>query len=163
MLVASDYFTQWVEAYAILNQEATTVATKLLDDMFCRFGIPDQLHSDQGSQFESEVIQEVSHVLQIQKIRTTPYHPQSDGLLEQFTNTLLSMKTATVRDHPFEWESIFKRSTWPTIPVSTQQQNIHTFSWCMDARRSCQLISSTGRLFQMPRPTHYASSQVHPG
>ena len=50
VLVASDYFTKWTEVYAILNQEATTVAQKLTDEMFCRFS---PLHSDQGRQFES--------------------------------------------------------------------------------------------------------------
>jgi hypothetical protein len=49
VLVAADYFTKWVEAYAIPNQEATTVAWKLTDQMFCRFSPPDQLHSDQGT------------------------------------------------------------------------------------------------------------------
>ena len=53
LLVASDYFTRWVEVYAIPNQEALTVAKKLVDEMFCRFSPPEQLHSDQGRQFES--------------------------------------------------------------------------------------------------------------
>ena len=52
-LVASDYFTKWVEVYAIPNQEAITVAKKLTDETFCRFSPPEQLHSDQGQQFES--------------------------------------------------------------------------------------------------------------
>ena len=42
MLVASDYFTHWAEAYAILNQEAETVAKKLTNEMFCQFFIPEQ-------------------------------------------------------------------------------------------------------------------------
>ena len=54
VLVAVDYFTRWVEAYGIPNQEATTVAKKLVDEVFCRFSPPEQLHSDQGRQFESE-------------------------------------------------------------------------------------------------------------
>ena len=52
VLVASDYFTRWAEAYAIPNQEAETVVKKLTNEMFCRFSIPEQLHSDQGRQFE---------------------------------------------------------------------------------------------------------------
>ena len=48
ILVAGDYFTRWMEAYAILNQEASTVANKLMDEMFCWFSMPEQLHSDQG-------------------------------------------------------------------------------------------------------------------
>ena len=45
VLVAGDYFTKWMEAYAIPNQEATTVAQKLTDEMFCCFSPPEQLHS----------------------------------------------------------------------------------------------------------------------
>ena len=65
VLVASDYFTRWAEAYAIPNQEAETVAKKLTNEMFCRFSIPEQLHSDQGRQFESKLISEMRKVLKI--------------------------------------------------------------------------------------------------
>ena len=82
VLVAADYFTKWVEAYAIPNQEAVTVARKLTDEMFCRFSPPDQLHSDQGKQFESELLKEVCKIFRIKKTRTTPYHPQCDSQLE---------------------------------------------------------------------------------
>ena len=81
VLVASDYFTKWMEAYAIPNQEAFTVAWKLTDEMFCRFSPPDQLHSDQGKQFEAEVPQEICRIFKIKKTRTTPYHSQCDGWL----------------------------------------------------------------------------------
>ena len=83
ILVAADYFSKWIEAYAIPNQEATTIARKLLDEMFCRFALPEKLHSDQGRQFEAEVTTQLCQFLQIEKTRTTPYHPQSDGLVER--------------------------------------------------------------------------------
>ena len=91
ILVLGDYFTRWMEAYAIPNQEASTVAQKLVDEYFCRFSVPEQLHSDQGRQFESSLIAEICRILQIQKTRTTPYHPQSDGMVERFNRTLLNM------------------------------------------------------------------------
>ena len=50
ILVVGDYFTKWMEAYALPDQEATTVAQKLVDEFFCRFSVPEQLHSDQGKQ-----------------------------------------------------------------------------------------------------------------
>ena len=56
ILVSGDYFTRWMEAYPILNQEATTVATKITEEFFFRFSPPEQLHSDQGRQFESELV-----------------------------------------------------------------------------------------------------------
>ena len=71
-----------MEAFPIPNQEAHTVADKLVDGVFVHFGVPSQLHSDQGPQFESKLMSEVCTLLGIQKNRTTPYHPQCDGLVE---------------------------------------------------------------------------------
>ena len=75
----------------IPNMEATTVAKKLTDEFFCHFGIPEQLRSDQGKQSESKLQNEVYIILRINKTRTTPHHPQSDGLIERFNRTLLSV------------------------------------------------------------------------
>ena len=75
ILVAKDYFTRWLEAWPIPNQETKTVALKLVNEMFCCFSLPDQILSDQGRQFESTIIDELCKLLQIQKSRTTPYHP----------------------------------------------------------------------------------------
>lgn len=109
ILVAGDYFTRWMEAYAIPNQEATTVAQKLVDELFCRFSPPKQLHSDQGRQFEGQVMQEICKLLHIRKTKTTPYHPQGDGLVERFNRTLQDMLATTVRDHPFDWEEALRK------------------------------------------------------
>ncbi|XP_050710863.1 protein NYNRIN-like isoform X1 [Eriocheir sinensis] len=85
--VTMDYFTKWPEAYAIPDQEATTIA-KVLVVEFCRFGVPNELHSDQGRNFESTVLAECCKLLGIKKTRTTPLHPQSDGMVERFNWTL---------------------------------------------------------------------------
>lgn len=74
ILVVGDYFTRWMEAYAIHNQEATTVAQKLVDELFCRFSTPEQLHTDQGSQFESKLIAEICRLL---KHPQEPHHTVS--------------------------------------------------------------------------------------
>ena len=104
VLVAMDYFTRWAEAYAIPNQEATTIARKLVTEMFLRFSPPEQLHSDQGRQFESTLVAEICKCLGIKKTRTTPYHPQCNGLVERFNRTLLNMLATTINDHPASWE-----------------------------------------------------------
>ena len=104
ILVISDYFTKWAEAFGIPNQEAITVATKLVDHVFCRLSMPTQLHSDMGAQFESQLIKDISGLLGIKKTHTTPYHPQSDGLVERLNRTILSMLATTIKDHGEEWE-----------------------------------------------------------
>ena len=90
VLIIGDYVTKWVEAYPMSDMETTTVA-KCLYDFICRFGAPDMLHTDQGRNFESALISELCKLLGITKTRTTPYHPQSDGMIERFNRTLLSM------------------------------------------------------------------------
>jgi len=104
VLVVGDYFTCWMKAFAIHDQEATTVAQKLVDDVFCQYGMPEQLHSDQGKQFESKLIQELCKILNISKTRTTAYHLQCDGLVEHFNRTLQDMITTITVDHLFDWE-----------------------------------------------------------
>ena len=65
--VVSDYFTRYTEVFALPNQEAKIVAHKLVNEFFLRFSLPEQLHSDQGRQFESDIIKEITSMLQIKK------------------------------------------------------------------------------------------------
>ena len=51
VLVVSDYFTKWTEAYAYHNQEAETVARTLVEEFVVRYGVPREIHSDQGRNF----------------------------------------------------------------------------------------------------------------
>ena len=104
ILVVNDYFTKWVEAYPMPNQETVIIANVLVNEFISRFWVPLLLHSDQGSQFESSLFQELCSLLDIDKTRTTAYHPQSDGLVERFNLTLesiLSKYMASERD----WDS----------------------------------------------------------
>ena len=63
------------------NMEARTCAKILVQEVISSFGVPNQIHSDQGRQFESNLFAEICELLQIEKTRTTPYHPQSDGMV----------------------------------------------------------------------------------
>ena len=105
IVVVGDYFTKWTEALPIPNMEACTVAKVLVEDVLCRFGIPQAIHSDQGRQFESNLFQEMCKLFGIEKTRTTPYHPQSDGMVERFNRTLATMLTAYVSSNQRDWDS----------------------------------------------------------
>ena len=102
--VAMDYFTKWPEAYALPNHEATTVAEVLVDQFFSRFGVPGELHSDQGREFESEVFQECCKLLGTRKTRTTPLRPQSDGMVEKFNWTLAQELAKYCGEHQSQWD-----------------------------------------------------------
>ena len=109
VLVAADCFTKWVEVYGIPNQEAVTVAVKLVDEMFCRFSPPEQVHSDQGRQFESELVKQIGNLLQIKKTHTTPYRPKGNGMVERFNRTLQDMLAIAVGKHPADWEVYIRK------------------------------------------------------
>uniref|UniRef100_A0A8C5D4N0 Gypsy retrotransposon integrase-like protein 1 n=2 Tax=Gouania willdenowi TaxID=441366 RepID=A0A8C5D4N0_GOUWI len=104
ILVVQDYFSKWVEAYPVPNELATTVAEKIVSEWVCRYGAPRALHSDQGSNFESAVFRGMCELLGIEKTRTTPFHPQSDGQVERFNATLQkALATMSERCH-WDWD-----------------------------------------------------------
>ena len=108
ILVAVDHFTKWSEAYPLPNQEAPTVARVLANEWFFRYSPPETLHSDQGQEFESQLVQELCRILQIKKSRTSPYHPQCDGTAERFNRTLLNMLATTTKGNPHTWEDFLR-------------------------------------------------------
>ena len=105
VLVDMGYFSKWPEVYPIPNQEATTIADVFVKSWVSRFGTPVELHSDQGRNFESAVFQEMCKLLGIHKTRTTPLHPQSDGMVERFNRTLDDYLRKIVCDDQRDWDS----------------------------------------------------------
>ncbi len=80
------------------------VADVLVHKFISRFGVPQILHSDQGRQFESALFQRMCSLLGINKTRTTPYHPQSDGQVERFNRTLKVMLSSYVAENQKDWD-----------------------------------------------------------
>ena len=103
-MVVSDYFTKWIECYALPDQQAYTVADALVTEFFTRFGVPYFLHTDQGKDFECQLFQHVCDLLGIQKTRTSPYRPQSVSLVERFNRTIQQMLASYVNESRNEWD-----------------------------------------------------------
>ena len=71
-----DYFTKWVEAYAVPDQQTQTIARLLVENTVCRHGVPQELLSDRGSNFLSELMLALCYLLGIKKLNTSGYHPK---------------------------------------------------------------------------------------
>ena len=104
VLVCTDYFTRWPEAFATADQKSETVARALYDGIVSRHGVPRILHSDQGPSFEGRVIRHLCQMMGLEKTRTTPYHPQGDGLVERFNRSLLGILRKYCGDRPLDWD-----------------------------------------------------------
>lgn len=79
------------------DQSALTMAAVLVDEMFCHFRVPEELHSDQGRNFETEVSGEVCAHLGVQKTHTAPLHLQSDGLFSRQCSTKVTRNKKVVK------------------------------------------------------------------
>ena len=84
--------------------EASTVAEVLLKEIVCRYGVPRELHSDQGHSFESRIVHDLCAKLGINKTCTSPYRPQSDGLAKRFMRTLKSQLCKLTEGTQVQWE-----------------------------------------------------------
>ncbi|XP_055004473.1 uncharacterized protein LOC129407440 [Boleophthalmus pectinirostris] len=91
VLIVTDHFSRYAQAYPTRDQKASTVAKTLWKNFFCRFGFPAKLHADQGRNFESTIVKELCKCVGITKTHTTPYHPQGNGTTERYNRTLMNM------------------------------------------------------------------------
>lgn len=104
ILVMVDYATRYPEATALKNIRAETVAEALWE-MWTRLGIPDEIITDQGTQFTSNLMKEVNEFLVIKHKTTAPFHPQANGLVERFNGTLKNMLKKMAVEQPTRWDT----------------------------------------------------------
>ena len=100
-----DYFTKLDDAIPIPNQEASTAVESVVTKFICVFGVPLQINTDRGRNFESKRFQEICRLLGLNKTRTTPLHPQSDGLVERANRTLANMLSKFMSEKQKDWDT----------------------------------------------------------
>lgn len=103
ILTMIDYATRYPEAVALPSIETERVAEALVE-LFSRVGIPDEMLTDCGAQFTAEVMKEVSRLLSLQQLTTTPYNPKCNGLVERFHATLKQMLRRMCAERPKDWD-----------------------------------------------------------
>ena len=103
ILVIGDHFTKWYEAIPLPDQTAVTTANPLNDHWISRFGCPHSLHSDQGRNFESKLFEHSMQLLEMDKTRTTPFHAQSNAVIERMNKTLQNMLAKCINEEQSNW------------------------------------------------------------
>jgi transposase InsO family protein len=105
VLVITDHFTRYAQAIVTKTQTAVVTARRLWDDFIVHYGIPAKIITDQGRNFESDMIKDLCLLAGTKKLRITPYHPQTNGQCERFNRTLIGMLGTLDKDHKVDWKS----------------------------------------------------------
>ena len=105
VLVITDHFTRYALAYPSKTQTAQATARILWDNFICHYGFPEKFISDQGRNFESDLIKELCKIAGVKKVHTTPYHPQGNGQCERFNSTLCNMLGTLSDEEKSDWKS----------------------------------------------------------
>ena len=105
VLAITDHFTRYALAYPSKTQTAQATARILWDNFICHYGFPEKFISDQGRNFESDLIKELCKIAGVKKVHTTPYHPQGNGQCERFNSTLCNMLGTLSEEEKSDWKS----------------------------------------------------------
>ena len=101
--VNGDHFTKWYDAIPLPDQTAVTTANALVDHGMSRCGCPHSLHSDQRRNFESKLFELFLQLLELDKTRTTAFHPRSNVVIERMDKTLQNILAKCIKEEQSSW------------------------------------------------------------
>jgi transposase InsO family protein len=112
MLVATDYCTKWVEAKALRDNLVSSTAKFLYEYIWCRYGCPIELMSDQGAHFVNHVVRELTQHYVVVHRRSTVYYPQGNGLAESTNKTQQTVLRKIVEANTTDWDHKLHSALW---------------------------------------------------
>jgi Integrase zinc binding domain/Integrase core domain len=124
IVVAIDYVTKWVEARAIKDASAASVIPFLIEDIIAHHGYPKELISDRGSTFVNEIVREFNEANRIKHRLATPYHPQTNGLVERVNQTICKILSKYVQLYQQDWDEYLP---YALFAYRTMRQNTTRF------------------------------------
>ena len=104
VLVITDYFTRHVSAISLPNCTADITAESLFNEYFCKYGIPSVILSDRGPHFNNQLMSNITRLIGYNHIYSTPYHPQTNGIVERFNSTFVSQLSKLQDSEHNNWD-----------------------------------------------------------
>ena len=117
----------------------------------CWYGVPVQLHTDlwtEGRNFESKLIEEMCKILEMNKTRTSPYHPQSDGMVERFNRTLETMLAKYMSKNHEDWDGHLQ------LVMLAYRSSVH------ETTKQTPFFMSFGREVRLPVEVMFGGSEI---
>uniref|UniRef100_A0A2N9FRS5 Uncharacterized protein n=1 Tax=Fagus sylvatica TaxID=28930 RepID=A0A2N9FRS5_FAGSY len=150
ILVATEYFSKWVEAVPLRKATGAAVANFIREHIITRFGIPHKIISDNGTPFVNKNVREVLEHYRIKHRRSTPYYPQGNGQAEATNRMLLRILSKMVFDYGKGWSSHLADTLWAYRGSTKTATGFTPFSLVYGT----DAISPTELLVPSPRILH---------
>ncbi|CAL2277698.1 unnamed protein product [Prunus armeniaca] len=112
ILVATDFFTKWVEAVPLKQVTQVEVIEFIEKNIIHRFGLPESIMTDRGTAFMGEAVQAAARNWGIRMVQSTPYNPQSNGQAEASNKVIKGILEKMIDKNPKEWHSLLSNSLW---------------------------------------------------
>nr|AAQ56323.1 putative polyprotein [Oryza sativa Japonica Group] len=112
ILVATDYFTKWVEAIPLKNIDSLDAIQFVQEHIIYRFGIPQTITTDQGSIFVSDEFVQFADSMGIKLLNSSPYYAQANGQAEASNKSLIKLIKRKISDYPRQWHTRLTEALW---------------------------------------------------
>ena len=160
ILTCVDSFSKLAEAFPLPNREAKTVTRIMVEQVFCRLGVPVALLTDNAGELDGRLMQEICQLLDTDKQRTSFYRPETNSIAERFHATLNSMMGCMVSDHQKEWDVLLPH-VMAAYRASEHQSTGYSPNYLMFGR---EVRAPADLIFETPGedpPTSYDSYSVN--
>ena len=103
LLVITDRFSKYTKVFPMPNKESKTIAELVVMRWLHEYGEPEQVHTDQGGEFDAKLMKQMWELYKVKKSRTTPYHPEGNAQVERYNQTIAAM-LCTLSDDYKDWD-----------------------------------------------------------
>ncbi len=158
ILVIVDYATRYPEAVPLRKATAKAIAQELFL-LSSRVGIPSEILTDQGTPFMSRLMADLCRLLRVKQLRTTVYHPQTDGLVERFNQTLKQMLRQVVVEDKHDWDLMTPYVLFGICEVPQASTSFTPFE-LLFGRQPCGLLDVAKEAWEQ-QPTAHRSVIEH--
>ncbi|KAM1939583.1 hypothetical protein ACFX13_027410 [Malus domestica] len=150
ILVATNYFTKWVEAKSYAELTSKKVCDFVEEHIVTRFGIPETIITDNGTIFTAERFKEYAASLRIRLEQSTPYYPQANGQAEASNKVLIDILEKVIKERPGMWHLKLNEALWAyrTSLRSTTGTTPYALTYGYDAMLRVELSINSLRMIE---------------
>jgi hypothetical protein len=150
ILVATDYFTKWIEAIPTRNATHQVIMKFIYENILSRFGCPKRLVTDNATDFKADALVDMCKSMGIQLVHSTPYYPQGNSLAESSNKSLIRIIRKLLEENQKSWDSKVKFSLWADRVTNNKSIETSPFKlvYGTDAIFLIQLVLPVSKFFQ---------------